>query len=72
MEAVLVGSDKLVGLAFWLVVVGSLGTLEVLGRVTTVPVPGLGDLVGRYLRHPLARGAGAAVWLYAGWHLFCH
>lgn len=70
--AVLIGSNKPVGLAFWLAVIVALGTLEALAHLTRLPLPALEDLVGRYLRHPVARAAGVAVWLYAGWHLFSH
>ena len=70
--SVVIGSNKVVGLAFWLVVIAALSTLEVLARFTRVPVPGFGELVGRYLRHPALRALGVAVWLFAGWHLFSH
>jgi hypothetical protein len=69
---VLVGSNKLIGLAFWLAVLAALGALEGLSRLTRVPVPNAGAIVARYLRHPVVRSSAIAVWLYAGWHLFCH
>ena len=70
--AVVVGSNKLIGLAFWLVVLAALGTLEGLSRLTKVPVPSAGEIVARYLGHPVVRAGAIAVWLYAGWHLFSH
>lgn len=71
-SAVVVGSNKLIGLAFWLVVLAALGALEGLSRLTRVPVPSSGDIVARYLRHRVVRAGAIAVWLYAGWHLFSH
>jgi hypothetical protein len=72
--AVLVGSDKAVGLAFWSLVLAALTALEVAARRSRRPgrPPSLGELVARYLAHPAWRTAAVAVWLYAGWHLFSH
>ena len=70
--SVVIGSSKPIGLAFWLAVVAALSALEALSRLTSWPVPGVGDLVARYLRRPFLRGLGVAVWLVAGWHLFAH
>ncbi len=72
LPAVVVGSNKAVGLAFWLVVIVALSTLELLARCTRVPVPSFTDLVTRYLSHPAARVGAIALWLFAGWHLFSH
>ncbi len=73
--AVLIGSNKVVGLAWWSAVLFLLGALEAaarsVGRLSRRP-PSIVDLVGRYLRHPVARSAAIAVWLFAGWHLFSH
>lgn len=72
--AVLVGSDKAVGLVFWSLVLAVLAALEVAARRARRPgrPPSLGELVARYLAHPVWRTAAVAVWLYAGWHLFSH
>jgi hypothetical protein len=70
--SVLIGSSKPVGLAFWLVVIAALSTLEALAHLTRWPVPSVEDLVARYLAHPALRVAAVAIWLYAGWHLFSH
>jgi hypothetical protein len=71
-SAVLIGSNKAVGLAFWLVVIAAFSVLEIVARSTRVPVPSFGELVARYLRHPAVRALGIALWLFAGWHLFSH
>jgi hypothetical protein len=72
--AVVVGSDKAVGLAFWSLVLAVLASLEVAARRARGPgrPPSLGELVARYLARPAWRAASVAVWLYAGWHLFSH
>jgi hypothetical protein len=70
--SVVVGSNKYVGLAFWLAVIATLGALEALAHWSRWPVPSFGDIVARYLHHPFARGGAIVVWLYAGWHLFSH
>jgi len=70
--AVVVGSDKLVGLAFWLGVIAALGALEVSAHLSSSAIASCEDMVARYLGHPMARLAAIGIWLYAGWHLFSH
>lgn len=74
LPAVLVGSDKTVGLAFWSLVLAALAGLELAAHRSHRPgrPPSFGQLVARYLAHPAWRTAGVVVWLYAGWHLFSH
>jgi Family of unknown function (DUF6186) len=70
--SVVIGSDKLVGLAFWIAVVVLLCALEVAGHLPSSRIPSLEDLVARYLRRPLVRVSAIGLWLFAGWHLFSH
>jgi len=70
--SVVIGSNKSVGLAFWLAVIALLIALETVAHLTRWRVPSAGDLVTRYLRRPVVRAGGIAIWLYAGWHLFSH
>ncbi|MGC8462455.1 MAG: DUF6186 family protein [Acidimicrobiales bacterium] len=74
MTAVLVGSDKAVGLTFWSLVLATLAGLELAahrpGR--SGRPPSFGQLVSRYLAHPAWRALAVVIWLYAGWHLFSH
>ncbi len=71
-SAVVVGSDKPAGLAFWSVVIAAVAGLELLARRHPERLPSAGSLVGHYLGHPALRAVAVAVWLYAGWHLFSH
>ncbi len=70
--SVVVGSNKLIGLVFWLAVIAALGGLEALAHWSRWPVPSAGAIVARYLHHPVARAGAIVAWLYAGWHLFSH
>jgi len=70
--SVVIGSNKLVGLAFWVAVITALSALEAMAHRDESPVPSAGNLVARYLRRPVLRAGGIALWLYAGWHLFSH
>jgi hypothetical protein len=70
--AVVIGSDKLVGLGFWVGVVVAFGALEVVAHLPRSKVPTLEDLVTRYLHQPWARASVVGLWLFAGWHLFSH
>ena len=70
--SVVIGSNNLIGLAFWLAVIAALGALEALAYWSRWPVPSFGDIVARYLHHPFARTGAIVVWLYVGWHLFSH
>jgi len=70
--AVVVGSDKPAGLAFWSVVIAALFGLELLARRYPERLPSFASVVGHYLGHPAWRAAAVAVWLFAGWHLFSH
>ncbi len=75
MVGVLVGSDKVVGLAFWSTVFFILGVFEIAARSHGRLVrrsPSIVDLIRRYLRQPVVRCVAIAVWLFAGWHLFSH
>jgi len=70
--SVVIGSNKLVGLAFWLAVIAALGALEAFSHLSRWPVPSAGDMVARYLGHPVVRAGAVALWLFAGYHLFSH
>ena len=70
--AVLIGSDKVVGLAFWSSVILVFTVLEVLGHVPSTRLPSLEGLVRRYFSHPAWRAFTIAVWLYVGYHLLSH
>ncbi len=70
--SVVIGSNKLIGLTFWLAIVATLGILEVCSHLSRCSIPSASDLVARYLRHPVVRAAAIGVWLFAGYHLFCH
>ena len=63
--SVVIGSNNLIGLAFWLAVIAALGALEALAYWSRWPVPSFGDIVARYLHHPFARTGAIVVWLYA-------
>ncbi|MCL4422519.1 MAG: hypothetical protein M1115_05020 [Actinobacteria bacterium] len=70
--AVLIGSSKPLGLAFWSTVLLVLTAYELAGHLRLRGVWTLEEVVHRYFHHRLARAAAVAVWLYAGWHLFSH
>ncbi len=74
----LIGSNKEVGLVFWVTVIFVLTAFEVAGRMARMgsrfarcPTSAV-DLITRYLRRPVLRVIAIAVWLFAGWHLFSH
>ncbi|MHB1711820.1 MAG: DUF6186 family protein [Acidimicrobiales bacterium] len=69
---VVIGSDKAIGLLFWVTVIAAVTTLEVIARAGHRNLPSLADLIERYLPHPVVRAAAIGLWLYAGWHLFSH
>lgn len=69
---VVIGSDKVIGLAFWATVIAAITALEVMARLGHRGFPSLADLIERYLHHPIVRAAAIGLWLYAGWHLFSH
>jgi len=70
--AVLIGSDKAIGLAFWSSIILIFTVLEVFGHVPSTRMPSLGGLVSRYFSHPAGRAFALVVWLYVGYHLFSH
>jgi hypothetical protein len=75
--AVAVGSDRVLGLVFWVAVIAAAGLLEAAAHLTAHltqrrRVPRAGDLIARYLGTPALRAVAIAAWLYAGWHLFSH
>jgi len=70
--SVVIGSSKLIGLAFWLAVLTAFSGLEALAHRAGSPVPSAGNLVARDLHSPVLRAGSIALWLYAGWHLFSH
>ncbi len=70
--AVIIGSDKVIGLTFWCCVLLAFTVIEVIGHVPASRMPSLGALVTRYFSHPIGRAFALVVWLYAGYHLFSH
>lgn len=69
--AVLVGTDPVVGIAFWSLVALGAGALELVARRRSLASP-LTTLLTELLERRPGRVLLAAAWLVTGWHLFAH
>jgi hypothetical protein len=66
------GSNRGVGVAFWLGVAGSAAAIELLAHRSDGRIARAGELA-RFASRPLAARVFIAVaWGFAGWHLFSH
>ncbi len=72
MLSLIIGSNKIVGLVFWIGVIVSITILELLGHVRSNRFPTLSSLIRHYFASPSVRLLTIGLWLFAGWHLFSH
>lgn len=72
MLGLLVGSNRALGVAFWLAVVVAAVGLDAAARRSSGRVPTAEQLV-RWMSRPVsARVVMVVAWTFAGWHLFSH
>ena len=70
--ALLLGSSRAVGVAFWIVVIGAAAVVDLVARRSGGRVADGEELLGLIGSSRVGNAVAVVAWTYAGWHLFAH
>lgn len=70
--ALLLGSSRAVGVAFWIAVIGAAAAVDLVARRSGGRMADGEELLGLVGSSRVGNAVAIVAWTYAGWHLFAH
>jgi hypothetical protein len=70
--ALLLGSSRVVGVAFWIAVIGAAAAVDLVARRSGGRLADGEELLGLVGCSRMGNAVAIVAWTYAGWHLFAH